>query len=72
MPDTRRMHLKPTSRAVHAGERPPSRTFVPTATPIYSTSSFVYEDIEQMDAALGGEAGVFVYGRYGNPTLEAM
>jgi cystathionine gamma-synthase/methionine-gamma-lyase len=72
MPDTRRMHLKPTSRAVHAGERPPTRAFIPTATPIYSTSSFVYEDVEQMDAALGGAAGVFVYGRYGNPTLEAM
>ncbi|HEU5423686.1 MAG TPA: PLP-dependent aspartate aminotransferase family protein [Nitrolancea sp.] len=72
MPDTRRMHLKPTSRAVHAGERPAPRDFVPTATPIYATSSFVYQDIEQMDAALGGATGVFVYGRYGNPTLEAM
>lgn len=72
MPDSRRLHLKPTSRAVHAGERPAPRPFVPTATPIFATSSFVYEDIEQMDAALGGDEGVFVYGRYGNPTLEAM
>lgn len=72
MTDNRRMQLKFASRAVHAGERPAPREFVPVATPIYSTSSFVYEDLEQMDAALGGAEGVFVYGRYGNPTVEAM
>ena len=72
MTDNRKMHLKFGSRAVHAGERPPQRDFVPIATPIYAASSFVYDDLEQMDAALGGAEGVFVYSRYGNPTVEAM
>src|SRR6185312_1650685 len=72
MSDNRKMHLKFASRAVHAGERPPQRDFVPITTPIFSASSFVYEDLDQMDAALGGAEGVFVYSRYGNPTVEAM
>ncbi len=72
MPDNRKMNLKFASRAVHAGERPIPRDFVPIATPIYASSSFVYDDLDQMDAALGGAEGVFVYSRYGNPTIEAM
>lgn len=72
MPDNRKMNLKFASRAVHAGERPEPRNFVPIATPIYASSSFVYDDLDQMDAALGGAEGVFVYSRYGNPTVEAM
>ena len=72
MPDNRKMNLKFASRAVHAGERPAPRDFVPIATPIYASSSFVYDDLDQMDAALGGAEGVFVYSRYGNPTVEAM
>jgi O-acetylhomoserine/O-acetylserine sulfhydrylase-like pyridoxal-dependent enzyme len=64
--------LRFASRAVHAGERPAPRDVIPTATPIYSTSTFLYRDIDRMDAALGGAEGVFVYGRYGNPTTEAL
>lgn len=70
--DKRRMSLSFWSRAVHAGERAPSPDLVPIATPIYSTSSFIYEDLEQMDAALGGAEDLFVYSRYGNPTVNAM
>lgn len=70
--DLRRLHLRFASRAVHAGERPAPREVIPTATPIYSTSTFLYRDIDRMDAALGGAEGVFVYGRYGNPTTEAL
>lgn len=72
MADTRRMNLHFESRAVHAGERPKPPEFVPVSTPIYSTSSFIYDDLERMDAALGGAEGVYVYSRYGNPTTEAM
>ncbi|MCS7050602.1 MAG: PLP-dependent aspartate aminotransferase family protein, partial [Thermomicrobium sp.] len=39
---------------------------------IYAASTFLYRDIERMDAALAGAEGVFVYGRYGNPTTEAL
>jgi cystathionine gamma-synthase/methionine-gamma-lyase len=70
--DTRRQHLALASRAVHAGERPSPRDFVPVVTPIYPGSTFIYEDLDQMDAALGGAEGVFVYTRYGNPTTQAL
>ena len=72
MDDQRRLHFRFTTRAVHAGERSNPRDFIPTATPIYPASTFLYQNIEQMDAALGGAVGVFVYGRYGNPTTEAL
>ena len=40
--------------------------------PIFPTSSFVFESIEQgMDIFTGKEEG-HVYGRYGNPTIEAV
>lgn len=70
--DRFRRDLKFRSRAVHAGERPSPRDFVPVATPIYPGSTFIYEDLDQMDAALAGADDVFVYSRYGNPTVEAM
>ena len=72
MRDLRRLHLRFASRAVHAGERPTPRDVIPTVTPIYTASTFLYEDLDRMDAALGGAEGLFVYGRYGNPTTEAL
>jgi cystathionine gamma-synthase/methionine-gamma-lyase len=60
------------SRAVHAGERPPHPDFIPTATPIYATSSFSYEDAASLDPIFGHEREGFVYSRYGNPTTEAL
>jgi len=72
MGDLRRLQLRFATRAVHAGERPTPRDFVPTTTPIYTASTFLYEDLERMDVALGGAEGAFVYGRYGNPTTEAL
>lgn len=60
------------SRAVHAGERAPLPTFRPTATPIYPTSSFVYDDLADADAVFGNERAGYVYTRYGNPTFAAL
>lgn len=60
------------SRAVHAGERPPRPEFTPVVTPIYPGSAYLYDDLEIMDAALGGAEGRFVYTRYGNPTTAAL
>ncbi len=60
------------SRAVHAGERGPRPDFTPTATPIYPTSSFSYDDAETLDAVFGNERAGYVYSRYGNPTTRAL
>lgn len=74
MPDRERSTTRRglASRAVHSGERPPRPDFVPTATPIYATSSFSYEDAASLDPIFGHEREGFVYSRYGNPTTQAL
>jgi cystathionine beta-lyase/cystathionine gamma-synthase len=60
------------TRAVHAGERLGRPEFTPVVTPIYPGTTYLYEDLEVMDAALGGAEGKYVYTRYGNPTTNAL
>lgn len=60
------------TRAVHTGERPERPEYVPTVTPIYPGSTYVYPDLEIMDTALAGDDSRFVYSRYGNPTTSAL
>jgi methionine-gamma-lyase len=48
------------------------KTTQPHVLPIYATSSFAFENIDQgMDIFKGQEKG-HVYSRYGNPTVEAV
>ncbi|HEY0073295.1 MAG TPA: PLP-dependent aspartate aminotransferase family protein [Abditibacteriaceae bacterium] len=61
--------LSPATQAVHAGETD-SLNVRPSITPIYATTTFLSEDMAQLDEALGG-AG-FVYSRHGNPTVAAL
>jgi len=61
-----------TTRAVHAGERPPRPAFTPTVTPIYPTVSYLADDPETQDAVFGGEQEGYVYTRHGNPTTRAL
>ena len=58
--------------AVHAGERAPRPNFTPVATPIYPSSSYVYDDMATLDAVFAGSESGPVYARYGNPTNEAL
>lgn len=60
------------TQLVHAGERRIAPVGVPAATPIYATSTFVYERMEDVDRVVEGEALGFVYSRYGNPTVAAF
>lgn len=57
---------------VHAGERRNAPAGIPASTPIYATSSFIYEQVEDIDRIVDGEASGFVYSRYGNPTVAAF
>jgi cystathionine gamma-synthase/methionine-gamma-lyase len=57
---------------VHAGERRNAPAGVPSATPVYATSSFIYERVEDIDRIVEGEVHDFVYSRYGNPTVAAF
>ena len=60
------------TRFVHAGERREAPNGVPASTPIYATSSFIYEQVEDIDRIVEGDASGFVYSRYGNPTVAAF
>lgn len=60
------------SRAVHVGERAPLQRFRATATPIYPSVSFSYEELDDLDAVFGNEQPGYVYTRYGNPTFAAL
>ena len=57
---------------VHLGrddEPPPGQ---PTATPIYASSTYTYESMDDIDKVFGGEKAGYIYTRYGNPTVSAL
>ena len=58
--------------AVHAGERAARPDYTPVATPIYHSSSYIYEELATLDAVFAGTHTGPVYTRYGNPTNTAM
>lgn len=60
------------TQSVHAGERTKPDGFVPMATPIYSTSTFLYDHLAEIDAISSGERHGFTYSRHGNPTNAAL
>jgi cystathionine beta-lyase/cystathionine gamma-synthase len=73
------MKLSSTSietQAVHGGQQRPQagagRPWVSTSTPIYQTSSFMYERAEDVVPIFEGKAQGYVYGRYGTPTHDAL
>ncbi len=60
------------TQVVHAGERKQAPEGRPVATPIYASSAFTYDSMEEVDKVFSGEAGDYVYTRYGNPTIAAL
>ena len=60
------------TRAVHAGERKRPDGFIPISTPIYSTATFIYDHLSEIDSISAGERSGFTYSRHGNPTNAAF
>ncbi len=58
------------SLCVH--ELPDPKTTRPHQLPIYATSSFAFESINEGMDIFSGKTTGHVYGRYGNPTIEAV
>jgi len=59
------------TKAVHAGQHPdPSTGSV--VTPIYASSTFVFQSAEQGAARFLGKEPGFIYTRLGNPTVKAL
>ncbi len=64
--------MKLQTLAVHAGDRKKPGEFIPVTTPIYASSSFFYERIEDLDDAFDGKKPGWSYARFGNPTVAAV
>ncbi len=64
--------MKFQSKAVHAGDRKNPGSQIPVTTPIYTATSYFYDDIETVDKVFAHEIPGFAYSRYHNPTNEAL
>src|SRR5271169_2735639 len=64
------------TKVVHAGDRKkdPARpgAYVPSSTPIYTATTYTYEETAKLDRVLGREEPGFCYGRYDNPTRTGL
>ena len=56
---------------IHAGQEP-DKAYGSLATPIYQTSTFCFETVEEGAAKLANQIPGFVYSRGGNPTTRAF
>jgi cystathionine beta-lyase/cystathionine gamma-synthase len=60
------------TRAAHAGSRTLPPDFTPTVTPIHPSVTYLYDQMEDLDAVFAGTRPGYVYSRYGNPTVTAL
>ncbi len=59
------------TRLVHVGERALPGPARPTATPIFTSSTYLHETMSGLDGAFASGSD-FVYARYGNPTVAQL
>jgi len=64
--------MKLETRAVHAGDRKRTGSWMPVTTPIHTATSYFYEDIADLDKAFDGTIAGPSYSRHGNPTNDAL
>src|ERR1700740_207416 len=57
--------------AIHAGAQPDPTTGA-RATPIYQTTSFVFEDVDHAASLFGLQTFGNIYSRIGNPTCAVL
>lgn len=58
------------TEVVHAGEGA-SPDAAPLTTPIYATSTFLFDGTADFERYLQGESKKYIYSRYANPTVQA-
>ena len=59
------------TKAIHAGQKP-DPAYGALATPIYQTSTFCFETVEEGTAQFAGQRKGYAYSRGGNPTVRAL
>ncbi|HRQ49503.1 MAG TPA: PLP-dependent transferase, partial [Agriterribacter sp.] len=68
MPDKTFPYTGFSSLAIHGGHRQdPNYAHL---TPVYATSTFVYDDAEQGMRRFSGQEEGYIYTRWGNPTFR--
>ncbi|MDP3058852.1 MAG: PLP-dependent aspartate aminotransferase family protein [bacterium] len=60
------------TKAVHAGKNHSPSATKPTVAPIYQTSVFSFNSLEEVDDVFSGASEGFIYSRYGNPTVALL
>src|SRR5688500_17069554 len=63
--------MRPATQIVQ-GSQGGNRDAEPLTTPIYETTTFVFESAEEVRAYNEGRSPKFLYSRYGNPTVVAV
>jgi methionine-gamma-lyase len=56
---------------IHRGERTPTGGSTPLTTPIYATSTYVFESAQDVERYQDGSLPAYLYSRYENPTVVA-
>ena len=59
------------TRAIHAGNVKDAQ-YGALSTPIYQTSTFIFDSCEQGGRRFAGEEGGYIYTRLGNPTVSVL
>jgi cystathionine gamma-synthase/methionine-gamma-lyase len=60
------------TKAVHAGDRKKPGPAIPSTTPIYTASTYLYESVQDLDKIFGREMAGQSYSRYDNPTNAGL
>ena len=63
--------MRPATQIVQ-GSQGGNRDAEPLTTPIYETTTFVFENAAEVRAYNEGRSPKFLYSRYGNPTIVAV
>jgi len=64
--------MKIETKAVHAGDRKKPGEATPVTVPIYTASSYIYDEMATLDKVFGRELPGDSYARYENPTNRAL
>ena len=64
--------MKPQTTLVHAGDRQKLGGYIPVSTPVYASSSFFYDTMEELADVFADRQPGETYARMGNPSASAL
>jgi cystathionine beta-lyase/cystathionine gamma-synthase len=64
--------MKDATRLIHTGERVDAGSTPPLTTPIYETTTFVFDSVADVIKYTEGKIDGYLYSRYENPTVVAV